>query len=213
MVTSKTARARAQWVAQAMEEERLSLERRRRLLGRVYDEVGRYLAAARAIRPLLKELTDFGIGRAEVKRLFSMSDREVAALYESKVSVTRPQEGAQTDCRPDCPPGIEEDDRHDAPAATSSAGAGPYAVPIPGESSLTADASDAMDDSGLVGGSVAITGSIPDPAGYPDSAHSSDVGEFQYGFGGKPHEVGNGEEIPVVTFQGDTDVPASQFGG
>lgn len=85
MTTGKAAKARTQWVARAMEEERRSLERRRKILGDVYDEVDRYMEALNRIRPMLRELSSqFGIGRADVKRLFGMSDREVSALYEPK---------------------------------------------------------------------------------------------------------------------------------
>lgn len=175
MVTSKTARARAQWVAQAMEEERKSLEQRRKLLGRLYDEVERYLRAIRAIRPLLQELAAFGIGRAEVKRMFSMSDRELMALYEGRGSRTTKTEDSPA-AAPDMSDALDsvrhEEARMVEPSedsyqlmtsevgeVDSSPGAGPYDAP------------------GIIG-----------PAG-PD--------EFQYGIGGEPHEVGDHERIAV----------------
>ena len=91
MTASRNAKARAQWVARATEEERKGLERRRRLLSGLYDEMDRYLASVGRLRPMLQEIaTELGVGRADLKRLFDVTDREVAALYEPRKAPAAP---------------------------------------------------------------------------------------------------------------------------
>ena len=111
MAAGRNATARSQWVAQAMEEERRALERRRRILGSLYDEVDRYLSSARRVRDMLKEISsEFGLTRADVKRMFDMSDREVAALYEPRTAAVKTD---KTD--------VEPTDTDDAPVVEDPA--------------------------------------------------------------------------------------------
>lgn len=82
MAIDGSAKARAQWIAAAMREEKERLERRQKLMGELYDEVGKYVAAIMEARRILGILTDeHDVRRGQIRELFGLSDREVGVLY------------------------------------------------------------------------------------------------------------------------------------
>ena len=85
MAGSTNAKARTQWVAAAMKQERERFARQQQLMGELYDEISRYLASIGQAKELLSELTaDHGVTRQQIKELFSLTDREIGVLYESR---------------------------------------------------------------------------------------------------------------------------------
>lgn len=105
MAVEGGAKMRAQWVAAAMREEKERLERRQKLMGELYDEVGRYMAAIMSARKILSALTtEHDVSKSQIKSLFGLTDREVAVLYGGRsVSAVQhetdsPVPDQQTEC-------------------------------------------------------------------------------------------------------------------
>lgn len=68
-----------------MKQERERFARQQQLMGELYDEISRYLASIGRAKELLSELTaDHGVTRQQIKELFSLTDREIGVLYESR---------------------------------------------------------------------------------------------------------------------------------